>query len=383
MRSARQFLLAAGVVAAAMTPAFSAYKGHADNRDVEAVLAAYPALKGTPADSCATCHTTGAVRDPLRAGVTRRENHCDFCHAVFVRDGRPIAETLNRYGLAYLAAGRGVTAVRTLAVGDSDGDGTSNDAEFRKGTNPGDPASHPSVPQAPSRTYTVADLGSLSPIVLQTIFVNSTKSRSGDSYSDYRGHTAWEVLQAVGVLDEADSVDLLSVDGYERTFTLDELRQSWEQAPPVAKLGKEDLGACGWVSYGSSRLEAGKPLPRARVMLAFEENGRGFEKARLDPVTGRLVGKGPLRSVAPQFRIAPPDLPQTADPSCSARVPAENRFHEEYDHNAGAGVSAIVAVRVKPLPKGTRDIDWQTPAATYLAEEKIVFFGAIKAGGRK
>jgi hypothetical protein len=35
---------------------------------------------------------------------------------------------------------------------------------------------------------------------------------------------------------------------------------------------------------------------------------------------------------------------------------------------------------VKPLPKGTRDVDWQTPTARYLANEQIVFFGALKTG---
>jgi len=115
-----------------------------------------------------------------------------------------------------------------------------------------------------------------------------------------------------------------------------------------------------------------------QIMLAFEENGQPLEKARLDPETGRILGKGPLRAVVPQFVVAPPDLPQTADPSCSAKVAAAHRFHEEYDHNAGASQSAIVAIRVKPLPKGTRDIDWQTSAAQRLANEEIVVYGAIR-----
>ncbi len=112
--------------------------------------------------------------------------------------------------------------------------------------------------------------------------------------------------------------------------------------------------------------------------MAFEENGQPLEKARIDPDTGRILGKGPLRAIVPQFVVSPPDLPLAADASCPAKVRAEYRYHEEYDHNAGASQSAVVALRVKPLPKGTRDIDWQTPAAQWLANEEVVIFGAIK-----
>jgi hypothetical protein len=364
-------------------PVFSAYKGHADDRDVEAVLTAYPTLKGSPADSCATCHLSGDVRDPMDAGAVRSENHCDYCHAVHVRGKRDVRETLNRYGAAYLAGGRGAAAVRALAAEDSDGDGFPNDAEFKGGTNPGDAANNTSVPLAPFRVYTTSALRNLSPIVAQTVFVNSTKSRSGDSYSQFRGNSVWEILQAIGVLETATSVDLLAADGYEHTFTVDELKKSWPQGAPVTGLGARELGPCGWVTYGSSRLDPDKPLPEARIILAFEENGRPFEKARLDSDTGRIAGKGPLRSVAPQFRLSPPDLSQSADASCAAGVAEQYRFHEDYDHNAGAGVSAIVAVRVKPLPKGTRDVDWQTPAARRLANEQIVFFGALRVGESK
>jgi hypothetical protein len=366
--------LVLAVVAAA--PLFSAYRGHANDQDVNAVLAVYPALKGTSVDSCATCHVHGDVKDA--AGAVRSENHCDYCHAVFVRDKRNPKETLSRYGRDYLAAGRSEPAVRALAGKDSDGDGFSNEREFKAGTDPGDPSSNPSIPPAPSRSYSVTDLKRLAPVLDTTVLLNTTKSRSGDSYSDYRGTSLWEVLVAVGVAGTATSVDLLSADGYEHTFTFDELRKSWPQAPPVMGLGRQELGPCGWVSYGSRRLEAGKALPRVPVMLAFEENGEALEKARLDAATGRLAGKGPLRVIVPQFRISPPDLPQTADASCAAKVAPELRFHEDYEHNGGASSYAIVAVRVKPLPKGTRDVDWLSTAMRILDSEQIVFFGALK-----
>ncbi len=381
-RTVRLLILAA-VVAATMTPAYSAYKGHADDRDIEAVLASYPALKGTPVDSCATCHLSGRVTDPMKAGGVRSENHCDYCHAVFVRDKRDVRETLNRYGADYLAAGRGAPAVSALAAKDSDGDGFSNEVEFKGGTDPGDGASNPAVPPAPSRMYTALALRSLSPVVDQAILLNSTKSRSGDAYNDYRGNTLWEILQAVGVLGTAESVDLLSADGYERTFTIEELKRAWPQGSPVMGLGRQELGDCGWVSYNARALDPAKPLPGARVMLAYEENGRLLAPASIDTATGRIVGAGPLRAVTPQFQISPPDLPQHADPSCAARVTPGERFHEDYDHNAGRSPFAIVAIRIKPLPPGTRDIDWQSAATRHLGSGEIVFFGALTARGSK
>jgi hypothetical protein len=361
-----------------VAPIQSAYKGHADNRDIDAVLATYPAVKGGPGDSCVTCHTGGRVKGISPGSAVRDENHCDFCHAAIVRDKRDVRESLNAFGLAYLAAGRTAAALATIGPADSDGDGASNDAEFRAGTNPGDRASSPSAPAAPSRTYTVAGLKGLARPIEQTVFLNSTKSRSGDGYAHYQGFVLGELLGAIGLREGAESVDLLSVDGYERSFTLVELRKAWPQGVPAMGLGKDDLGPCGWVSYPSKALVAGRPLPAASIMLAFEENGQALETARVDPATGRIVGKGPLRSVVPQFVVSPPDLPQTADPACSARVAPEFRFHEAYDHNAGASQSALVAIRVKPLPKGTRDVDWLTGAQERLAHEELVVFGAIR-----
>jgi hypothetical protein len=377
-RSVLPPVFAACAVVAMLSPLYSAYKGHASDDDINAVLAVYPSLRGTPADSCATCHRSGEVKDPSAGGATRLENHCGYCHAVVNRDKRDPRETLNRFGLDYLAKGRSQAAVRALAAADSDLDGAPNEAELRAGTNPGDAASYPSAPLAPSRTYTAAALRALAPVLDATVLINTTKSRSGDAYNDYRGNALWAIVQAVGVSPDARAIDVLSADGYEYTFTFDELKKVWPQGAPVMGLGRQDLGACGWVSYGSTRLAAGRPLPSVPIMLAFEENGKPLPKASFDEATGRLVGQGPLRVVVPQFRIAPPDLPQFADASCSEKVAPQYRFHQDYDHNGGASSYGIVAIRVTPLPRGTRDIDWQSPARASLDKEEITFFGALK-----
>jgi hypothetical protein len=359
--------------------AHSAYKGHADDSDVNALLTAYPQLKGTPMDSCATCHRSGEVPDSAKPGTSRRENHCDYCHVMHVDKKRDIKETLNRYGADYLAAGRGVNAVRALSGKDSDGDGFSNEAEFLKGTNPSDAASNPSARIAPYRVYTAAELRNMSPVISAIVLVNTTKSRSGDSYNEYRGNKAYEMLQAIGISDAAGSVDFIALDGYEKTFTIDELKKAWPQGAPVMRLSKKDLGSCGWVNYNAPELDEQKKLPSVNIILAFEENGKSLEKAKLDSETGRVIGAGPLRMIVPQFQISSPDLPQTADASCPAKVSAEYRFHENYDHNGGKCSSAIVAVRINPLPKGTRDFDWESVREQYISDEKIVFYGALKA----
>jgi hypothetical protein len=226
--------------------------------------------------------------------------------------------------------------------------------------------------------YTAAEIWTLSPVARETVFVNTTKSRSGDAYNEYRGNRVWQVLQAVGIADAADSVDFISLDGYEKTLTLEELKKAWPQGTPVMGLGEADIGPCGWVGYHAPGLDANRTLPAAGILFAFEENGKKLETAALDPQTGRIIGQGPLRLIVPQFRISPPDLGQRADPSCLSKVGAPYRFHEDYDHNGGKCSSALIAIRVHPLPKGTRDFAWETVREQLIAGERIVIFGALK-----
>jgi len=354
----------------------SAYRGHADDSDINAVLAAYPNLKGTATDSCATCHKSGKVMES--AAVLREENHCGYCHAVHVRNKLSARETLNRYGADYLAAGRGIKAVQAISGKDSDGDGFSNEEEFLKGTNPGEAQSNPSVAIAPNRIYASSELRALSPVVSEIVFLNTSHNKQGDFYNEYRGNRVYELLQAIGISGSAESVDFISLDGFEGNFTLKELKTEWPQGKPVLGLDKKRIGPCGWVNYNARGLDGKSPLHSAKVMLAYEENGRKIETGKLDPETGRISGTGPLRLVVPQFRISPPDLPKYADQSCQDQISKEYRFNENYDHNGGRSSFSIIAVRIKPLPKGTRDFDWQKTRDELIKGEKIVFFGALK-----
>ncbi|MBP7570796.1 MAG: hypothetical protein KBA95_12115, partial [Acidobacteria bacterium] len=354
----------------------SAYKGHGNDRDVQALLEVHPGLRGTAADSCETCHRAGVAPGPPQAPVSRRVSHCDYCHAVTAFGKKQAGPTLNAYGLAYREAGRGAAAVKAVGARDADGDGTPNDEELRQGTNPGEVASRPGAPPAPRRAYTPAELRALSPVVSARIFLNSTKSRTGDTYLEYRGNRIDQVLDAVGLDPAAESLDLISIDGYETTISLEEARREWKQPAVVPGLDRAARGECGWVSYGPGGPGAAA-LPAARILLAFEENGTAFEPARIDPASGRIVGKGPLRAIVPQYDPGVPDLPQTADPACAGQVAPEHRFSDAYDHNAGRAVSAVTAIRVNPLPPGTRDVDWRTLAGD---GERVVIFGALRDG---
>jgi hypothetical protein len=369
----------AAAAAMAIT-AYSAYKGHANDADVNAILTTYPELKGTATDGCVTCHKSGEVRE---AGKTRSENHCGYCHAVHVRGKGDVKQTLNSYGAEYLAAGRGPKAVKSLAIKDSDGDGFSNEAEFKAGTDPGRAHSNPSAPIAPFRIYSSGELKNMSSAVNGTVFLNTSHNKAGDFYNQYRGNTVYELLKAVGISGDATSVDFISYDGFEGTFTLDELKQSWPQAPPVMGLSKKDIGPCGWVNYNAPGLDAKTPLPNLSILLAFEENGKAIEKARFNPETGKINGTGPLRLVVPQFQTSPPDLPQFADKACQEEAAPEHRFNGDYDHNGGRSSFAILAIRVNPLPKGTRDLEWEKVRDRFVAEEKLAIFGALKSPTRE
>jgi hypothetical protein len=358
--------------------AYAAYKGHADDSDVNAILTGYPDLKNTAVDSCATCHKGGAVPDALQPKGMRSENSCGYCHAVYVKGRRDIRETLGRYGADYLAAGRGVEAVKALARKDSDGDGFTNEAEFYKGTNPGEPVSNPSAPVAPNRVYALSAIREMPSVASQTVFLNTSHNKAGDFYNEYRGARIYEMLQAAGISGSAESVDFISYDGFEGAFAIDELKKSWPQAAPVMGLSKKEMGSCGWINYNARSLDASKALPNVSVMLAFEENSKPIDAARLDPATGKIVGTGPLRLVVPQYRISPPDLPQYAEKSCQDKVAPKYRFNADYDHNGGRSSFAIVAIRVKPLPKGTRDFEWEKVRDQFVAEGKLVIFGALK-----
>jgi hypothetical protein len=119
------------------------------------------------------------------------------------------------------------------------------------------------------------------------------------------------------------------------------------------------------------------PLPDADILLSFTVNGEPYPAASIS-AEGRLVGSGPLRVVAPQMKNPGiPDISSRATEACVARVPERHRYNREYEKNSDYCVKAVVALRVRPLPEGTIDLDWTRHAAAAVAEKSVVVFGAV------
>ncbi|MFA6449247.1 MAG: GEGP motif-containing diheme protein [bacterium] len=356
----------------------AAYKTHTEI-DSGLFFKTFPNLLGTKLDGCDVCHVRTTAPPPGEKGKSAVVlSSCDSCHVITDYGGEK-GETLNAFGRDYMKAGRDTAAFTAIAELDSDSDTLSNAAELKAGTNPGDPKSLPDMKPAPYVVFSLKDLIEKGvSIKEQTIFVNVTKSKDGDSYSDMRGFLLMDALEAAGVSDSAQSVDVISLDGYETTFSIDQLRRSYKQAVPVFGFDKETFGECGWVRYGSKNLQEGVPLPDANVLMTFEINGEAYAPAKIDE-NDRLVGAGPFRLVAPQMKNpGSPDISSKATGSCVEKTPEIYRYNKSYEKNSDYCVKAVVAIRVNPMPAGTMDINWSHYAEKADSGNKIVVFGALK-----
>lgn len=372
-------LAVAGLLLTAAAPAVhAAYNSHAES-DSELFFATYPHLLGTRIDGCDVCHVRMVGLPPgADEGPAVPLSSCDSCHLITDHGHRP-GDTLTAFGRDYLEAGRDAAALSVIGARDSDGDGFDNAVELAAGTDPGDPGSTPESKPAPQAVVSLEGLRAAGvPAHEQTIFVNVSKSREGDSYSTVRGFRLIDVLAAAGMSASATSIDVISLDGYQATFSIEQLRRSYPQAVPVLGLDKETLGECGWVRYGAGNLAPDEPLADADVLLTFVINGDRYDPAMLAE-GGRLRGSGPFRVVAPQMKSPGiPDLSSRADPACLAQVPPPHHYHRDYEKNSDYCVKAVVAIRVNPLPPGTMDVHWPRHAVVAIEGESIIVFGALQ-----
>jgi hypothetical protein len=353
--------------------------GHAGERDLRALLQSRPDLRGGRLDDCALCHGGGPDCPAFGQPAAPPANPCDFCH----RRAHPSAElpgpaafreTLNAFGLRWADGGRGPEALDGPA--DSDGDGCDDRDELASGHFPGDPASHPGLLPAPLRRFDLRALSAL-PVVEQLMLSNAT-SAAEDGYARWRGVRLRDLLVAAGVSPDDPGiagVTLVSPDGYRRGLTRAE---ALEAAPPArfyAGLDPASLGAeCGFVRYPAvlQGLADGDPLPQAWTLLAWERDGAPLEPVALDPRTAKLSGEGPLRAAVPQRRPGPPDRGSKVSPSACG----DGLDHDpEADHNAGAMVRGVVAVRVDPLPAGLEDLDWGRGGWAWLERGELLVYG--------
>ena len=357
-----------------------AYKGHENDRDMGRLVAAYPAVVGSRLDDCRTCHAGCEVT--IR-GRSQLRNACDACHFIpfpyAEAEGAPgsFGETLNPFGLAYREGGRSEAALKALAGVDSDGDGFTNGEEIAGLRYPGTPASKPGQPLARTRVLDLAALRTL-PVHTQLLLVNSHRQKH-DCYTLYRGVTIADLLRSVGVDPvKVESVTVFSADGFQRDFSREEISLRYPDGLFFGGLDEKTLGADqGFVNYPPELPEGlldGAPIPHEqRLMLAWERDGGGLDPSSLDPTSGRINGEGPLRIVLPQSRPGAPDRGSRVSPT---RFGDGFDYDELKDHNAGAMVRAVVALRINPPPGGFEEFDAMAGGWKRLTAGELVIYGA-------
>lgn len=359
------------------------YKGHESDKDANNFVSVYPASVGTRLDDCQTCHGGGTFTDSK--GDSTFKNACDHCHLIKNPDTsltgtqpKSYQDTLNAYGAAYLAAGRSKEGLQQIAGADSDGDTYSNTAEIADLKYPGDAQSKPGQKVAPSLTFTLTQLKALK-AHSQFLLSNSNKQQY-DDYASYKGVTVQDLLVAAGVdlTDKAlQGITVIAPDGYLKDFTVDEITRTYPRGLYYEGLTTAKLGAtCGFVKYPDklpAGLTSGQPIPDTlRLLLAYEREGLAMDPCNLDHTSGKINGEGPLRVVVPQSTPGKPDRGSTYSPTtCNDG----HDYDASADHNAGAMVRGVIAIKVNPLPTGTEDFDYKYGGWAFIKDESVLVYG--------
>lgn len=179
----------------------------------------------------------------------------------------------------------------------------------------------------------------------------------------------WDLLQQVGLAPEARSVSILSADGFATDFNLEDIQRFYPSGRFYANLP--------WVLYPkNASYHDGEVTPgNLQVLVAYVRDGQALDPGRLNRSTDRWVldGEGPYRVVIPQQIPGAPDRPSNAPDKASQPYP----YDEKADHNAGLSVRSAVAIRVNPLPAGTKDFDWREGGWNLVDWGRTVVYGAI------
>lgn len=364
-----------------------AYKGHANDLDVHYFVNEYPDTVGTRLDDCQTCHrgktftyeSSGQIRSLTKTA-------CDYCHLVIHPDPdgfiepqpTSFAETLNPFGAAYLAAGRSRAALRAIAGDDSDGDSYANDVEIADLKYPGDASSMPGQQVAEILTFELADLEALTDFE-QFLLANANKQQF-DYYASYRGVKVLDLLVAAGVpvdASEFEGITVIAPDGYLKDFSREEILEAYPQGLFYAGLDVVTLGTdCGFVEYPDvlpQGLTDGGTIPGIPwLQLAWEREGLPLDPSTLDPTSGKINGEGPYRVVVPQLTPGAPDRGLQYSPTnCNDG----HDYDASFDHNAGAMVKGVIAIRVNPLPAGVEDFDYLNGGYAYVDAGQVLIYG--------
>jgi hypothetical protein len=358
------------------------YVGHEKDDDSQAFLRRYPQAAGTRLDDCQTCHRGGASG----TDAEREYSPCSYCHLLVYSNARyktgvpkNYEDTLNPFGLAYKKAGRSVAALAAIEPQDSDGDGTANAAEIEALRYPGDPASRPGQPLAPTIRFSWDALHKL-PERRQFLLMNTTKE-TADDYVNYTGVALLDVLNAAKIdLQGASGVTVFAPDGYSIDVAMEDVLQPFPQgffyAAPRAFAGTEKA----FVKYPETippGVRDGQKIPEAPwLLLAFEREGRPLDPSSYEKGTGRLTGEGPYRLVKPQRELwGDPAKPGRPDRSMKSKTYGDGwDFSPSIDHNAGACVRGACIIRINPMPEGVEEYDWKN-GWPLIGERAVVIYG--------
>jgi len=359
-----------------------AYVGHEIDADMNGFIRQYPAAAGTRLDDCQTCHRGG-----VRGTDTEREySPCGFCHLLTYPNpkyatGVPktVTDTLNAYGLEYKKAGRAFEVFAAIAGLDSDGDGHGNRVEIADLRNPGDPASRPGLPPAPTIMVGWGEIRKL-PVQSQLMLMNTTKEPT-DDYVVYKGVRIIDLLAAARVyLTGVTGITVFAPDGYSIDYDLKDINEPFPKGVFYAEPRSFEGSERAFVKYPGSLPSGvidGKTIPTAPwLLLAFERDGLPLDPSAYEKGTGRLTGEGPFRLVKPQRDLlGDPTKPGRPDRSNKAKLFGDGwDFVPGMDHNAGACIRGACVIRVNPMPEGYEEYDWKN-GWPLIGEKKVVIFG--------
>ena len=359
-----------------------AYVGHETDADMNGFIRQYPAAAGTRLDDCQTCHRGG-----VRGTDTEREySPCGYCHLLVYPNSKyatgvpgSVTDTLNAYGFDYKKAGRAFESFAAVAGLDSDGDGHRNGAEIADLHNPGEPASRPGLPQAPTIVRGWDELKKL-PVQSQLMLMNTTKG-ANDDYVVYKGVRIIDLLASAKVyLIGITGITVFSPDGYSLDYSLEDINSPFPRGVFYAEPRSFEGSERAFVKYPENLLPGvkdRKKIPTVPwLLLAYERDSLPLDPASYEKGTGRLAGEGPYRLVKPQRDLSG----DTSKPGRPDRSQKSKAFGDGWDyvpgmdHNAGACVRGACVIRINPMPEGYEEYDWKN-GWPLIGEKKVVIYG--------
>jgi len=363
-----------------------AYVGHENDRDIINFIQRYPTAAGTRLDDCQTCHRSGV------AGTdTEREfSPCGYCHLLEFPNARyktgvprSFEDTLNAFGIAYKHSGRTEEALSLIAEFDSDGDGFSNSDEIVESRYPGDAASKPGQPMAPTVTLDW-DLINRLPVHTQFMLMNTT-SEPFDDYTSYSGVRVKDVLDAAGAdLSGVVGITVFAPDGYSVDYSMDDVLKSFPQGYFYTSPGAIREKEKQFVRYPDTvpqDVVDGREIPgESWLILALEHDGTPLEISRYEKGSGRLAGEGPYRLIRSQRDLmGDPAKPGRPDRSVKSQTFGDEwDYNKSIDHNAGSCVRGATVIRLNPMPEGFEEYDWKNGWPLVEARQIVIFGKGVR-----